>query len=204
MSQQSASSSNKKSAGGEASQFLCSCGAATWYKVSKTEANPNRRFLCCKKDCGFIRWADTPSSPPSNSCSACEKVIPALLRSMEKKDDFAMKKANEVMFFKMCLLFSWLMINNELVEEVADNEFDIVPHVLNEEWFDDYDAVIEVLKAEYEASLPDPAADYDSEELERDRWECAVQPPEDDWYHDPYPGEHSSDSEWSNDDAHWK
>ncbi|XP_035836788.1 uncharacterized protein LOC118484858 [Helianthus annuus] len=143
MSQKSASSSNKKSAGGEASQFLCSCGAPTWYK---------------KKDCGFIRWADTPSSPPSNSCSTFEK-------------------------------------NNELVEEVADNELDLVSSVLKEEWFDDYDAVIEVLKAEYEASLPDPAADYDSEELEKDRWECAVQPPEDDWYHDLYPGEHSSDSE---------
>ncbi|KAM0037347.1 putative transcription factor GRF family [Helianthus debilis subsp. tardiflorus] len=77
MSQKLASSSNKKSADGEASQFMCSCGAPTWYKVSKTEANPNRRFLYCK-DCAFIRWVDTPSSPPSNSCSACEKVIPAL------------------------------------------------------------------------------------------------------------------------------
>ncbi|KAD2804761.1 hypothetical protein E3N88_38138 [Mikania micrantha] len=26
----------------------------------------------------------------------------------------------------------------------------------------------------------------------------------DDYYHDPYPGEHSSDSEWTNDDCHWK
>ncbi|KAD5507575.1 hypothetical protein E3N88_15278 [Mikania micrantha] len=26
----------------------------------------------------------------------------------------------------------------------------------------------------------------------------------DDCYHDPYPGEHSSDSEWTNDDCHWK
>ncbi|KAJ0859825.1 putative transcription factor GRF family [Helianthus annuus] len=167
MSQKSAASSNKKSSqGGKASQFICSCGAATWYKVSKTEANPNRRFLCCQ-DCGFIRWADTPLSPPSSSCPGCEK-------------------------------------NNELVEEVADNELDLVSPVLKEEWFDDYDAVIEVLKAKYEASLPDPAADYDSEELEWARWECAVQPQEDDWYHDPYPGEHSFDSEWSNDDAHWK
>ncbi|KAM0014581.1 hypothetical protein Hdeb2414_s0034g00725391 [Helianthus debilis subsp. tardiflorus] len=47
MSQKLASSSNKKSADGEASQFMCSCGAPTWYKVSKTEANPNRRFLYC-------------------------------------------------------------------------------------------------------------------------------------------------------------
>ncbi|KAF5802731.1 putative transcription factor GRF family [Helianthus annuus] len=113
MSQKSASSSSNKSTQFvEPSNFICSCGAATCYKLSRTEANPNRRFLCCKQECGFIRWADTPSSSsaPSSSCHGCDKVIPVLLRSMENKDDFAIKKAKEAMFLKMCLLFSWLMI----------------------------------------------------------------------------------------------
>ncbi|KAF5811436.1 hypothetical protein HanXRQr2_Chr04g0181341 [Helianthus annuus] len=181
----------------EPSGIICSCGAATCYKYSGSKANLDRRYLCCLGGCGFKRWDD------KESCPCCDNVIPTLLRLIENKDEIAIKKAKEQ---------AEKQSEDVDIEEAEDDNFTEVPTTYNES-FDDYDSVIEVLKAEDEKAAKETGVlttenykmkpkDYDPEVLEM-AWDYTIEL-EDDWYHDPYPGEHSSDSEWPNDDAHGK
>ncbi|MFS7945045.1 hypothetical protein Hanom_Chr06g00519361 [Helianthus anomalus] len=143
------------------------------------------------RGCGLLRWAITTPV----------KVIPVLLSRMEKKDEMAITKAKE-----SCCTHN--KVNDLGTLTVQNDEFDEVSYVLKE-WFYDYESMLEVLKAE---SGKDMAAneeyyeyselDYHPEVLEK-AWDYSTEPKEN-WYHNPYKGEHSSSLEWSNDDYHWK
>ncbi|KAI7732240.1 hypothetical protein M8C21_011449, partial [Ambrosia artemisiifolia] len=92
---------------------LCRCGAPTCYRISRTRENPGRRFLCCvsssstnhnrycineqKGKCGWIKWAD------NLDCPRCERLIPALVRSLNDKEEEAKAKTKEVWKLKIAI-----------------------------------------------------------------------------------------------------
>ncbi|MFS7946853.1 putative Post-SET domain-containing protein [Helianthus anomalus] len=194
-------SSKKANRRTETSDIICWCGASTCYKYLGSIANPDHRYLCCisLEGCGFKRWDDKVP------CPGCDNVIPTLLSLMEKKDEMAMKKAKEVIDLKMMLMFSWVFfvycpacdhnegeyVGNEVPQ---DDNFSEVTYAYKE-WYDDYDSIIEVLKAEDANAGKEkdviPNEDHKMEPEEYDlevlamAWDYTSEP-EDDWYFDPY------------------
>ncbi|MFS7937430.1 hypothetical protein Hanom_Chr05g00427421 [Helianthus anomalus] len=78
------------SATGGRSNAVCSCGAATCIRTSCVEANPGRRFFCCRL---------IPSMLSTNRENAELK----LLKAKE-----VVEKGVEVQRIKFLLCFSWL------------------------------------------------------------------------------------------------
>ncbi|KAK1430141.1 hypothetical protein QVD17_12682 [Tagetes erecta] len=69
---------------------ICSCGSCTTIRTSWTEANPGRRFHCCRSGCGFVEWLDP------KMCERSRIVIPGLLKRINECQELAITRASEV------------------------------------------------------------------------------------------------------------
>ncbi|KAI7755653.1 hypothetical protein M8C21_009851, partial [Ambrosia artemisiifolia] len=73
---------------------LCRCGAPTYYRISRTRENPDANFCVV---CGWIKWVD------NLDCPRCERLIPALVRSLNDKEEEAKAKTKEVWKLKIAI-----------------------------------------------------------------------------------------------------
>ncbi|MFS7978487.1 hypothetical protein Hanom_Chr10g00916051 [Helianthus anomalus] len=129
--------------------------------------------------------------------------MPALIQSTKYKDELAkckdqlaQYKNDDIFKWKMYLGITWVLIPECNPEAIAENEKenDKDEDVVTPEEPDSYN----------EKTFEDPTKGYDPEVLEH-AWDYTYWDEEDDWYHNPYEGEHGSDSDWSClDDCHWK
>ncbi|XP_076933133.1 uncharacterized protein LOC143598934 [Bidens hawaiensis] len=136
-----------------------------------------------KGNCGWLKWADDPT------CPSCEKVIQAMVNMMNKKDEFARMKTKEVIRLKMLLAISCKSNGNK---ECQLGEDELIASLVQAD---------ELFRPNEEHEI-DPGDDYDPEVLKA-AFDYTGEP-EEDYYHDPYENDPVWDSDWSNDDCHWK
>ncbi|MFS7916667.1 hypothetical protein Hanom_Chr03g00180001 [Helianthus anomalus] len=186
------------------SDIICPCGGQTVYKQLETKANPGRWYLRCIGGCGFLKRADVGEE---QGCPICREVMPALIQSIKDKDELAKCKDqlaqymnDDVFKWKIYLGITWVLIPECNPEAIAENEKenDKDEDVITAEELDSYQ------QTENEKTFENPTKDYDPEVLEH-AWDYTYWDAEDEWYHNPYEGEHGSDSDWSClDDCDWK
>ncbi|CAI9087491.1 OLC1v1021567C1 [Oldenlandia corymbosa var. corymbosa] len=87
----------------------CYCGKASKLRTSWTDANPGRRFLCCKKygrssGCGFFQWYDKPM------CEQSTWVIPSLLRNVRTQEAELTRHRQREKLLWFALVGSWISV----------------------------------------------------------------------------------------------
>ncbi|KAF5765030.1 hypothetical protein HanXRQr2_Chr15g0698921 [Helianthus annuus] len=141
--------------------------------------------------------------------------MPALIQSIKDKDELAkckdqlaQYKNDDVFKWKMYLRITWVLISecNAVAIDANEKEIDkdevvvTAEETVNYVYFEDQDS--EILRpylgqqTENETTFEDLTKYYDPEVLEH-AWDYTYWDEEDDWYHNPYEGEHGSDSDWS-------
>ncbi|KAJ0456214.1 hypothetical protein HanIR_Chr15g0759861 [Helianthus annuus] len=141
--------------------------------------------------------------------------MPALIQSIKDKDQLAkckdqlaQYKNDDVFKWKMYLRITWVLISecNAVAIDANEKEIDkdevvvTAEETVNYVYFEDQDS--EILRpylgqqTENETTFEDLTKYYDPEVLEH-AWDYTYWDEEDDWYHNPYEGEHGSDSDWS-------
>ncbi|XP_021971143.1 uncharacterized protein LOC110866148 [Helianthus annuus] len=149
------------------SDIICSCGAKTAVKQSESTVNPGRWYIRCVGGCGFLRWADKGEE---QGCPVCRKLAcNSVGKDVENEKDVG--KDEDVVAAEEPDSYVYF----------EDQESEILRPYMEQE-------------TDYEKISRDLTKDYDPEVLEH-AWDYTYWDEDDDWYFDPYEGEHGSDSD---------